>query len=174
MQTPEDKKRRAELRHQEQAAEEAISFESAGEYFAAFQRVAELFHCSGALPDETQRFINERITELQTQPDRVSSIVQGYTRDHDWLVHLLNVGTQFDDDEMLMIVLRRNGIEMGNEVLTQAGLASGIETARVDELLDESLRVASNRLAFQRARTRAVRNCGMPLKVKWAFGRPGV
>jgi hypothetical protein len=49
---------------------------------------------------------------------------------------------------MLLVVGLRNGLELGNEVLTETGLGTGIETAEVDELIDHCLGSSSNRIGF--------------------------
>jgi hypothetical protein len=98
MLTPEAKKQRAKVMRQREASREATYFESKGECHAAFERIAELFHSRESLPDEIREFVNERISELRDHPERISSIVEGYTHDRDRLARILSIGEPFNEE----------------------------------------------------------------------------
>jgi hypothetical protein len=85
------------------------------------------------------------------------------------IMHILSIGTKFDEDELLLVLTLRIQIELVAEVLTIFCIdAEEIALRRVDEELREIAKSKENRRAFASAFGLLKKNCGIPVENQWA------
>src|SRR6266404_3249924 len=82
-----------------------------GEFYGAVLRLALTFDCLPNLPDNLRLKWLARIRAQHLTDDAISIVEAGVRKDTERITKILSIGNRWNEDEILLIVLTRDGLE---------------------------------------------------------------
>ena len=82
-----------------------------GEFYGAVLRLALIFDCLPNLPDNLRLKWLARIRAQHLTDDAISIVEAGVRKDTERITKILSIGNRWNEDEILLIILTRDGLE---------------------------------------------------------------
>jgi hypothetical protein len=139
-----------------------------GEYYAAVSRLVQIFHC---LNDADQEVRDKWVKQLRSErlPDAALHAIKAeISKDVEYIKHVLSIGEEWNDDEILLVLQQRIFVDLFEDFLRQLyGIDLQLSVEQVDNMIESTAKTKQNKWAFESAIRLMRRNWGLPIKSKW-------
>lgn len=139
-----------------------------GEYYGAVLRLALISSCLPNLDDELSKEWTNRLKKELLAQDVIKAAEAGIRRDEQKIRKILAIGTRWNDDEILLVLSDREGMEMVANYLKKRCLREvELRVEDIDEQIAQLSSSRENKRAFKRAADLMRKNADLPISRQW-------
>jgi hypothetical protein len=139
-----------------------------GEIYSAVIRLAEIFVCLPSLNRVQQKEWKEILEEVSLSDKSIKAIEIGVQKDLQRITKILSVGNKWNEDEILLLLLKRINIDIVLHYLKERyKLALKISLSDTDALIENALMSKQNELTYKKVINQMGRHTLLPIETKW-------
>jgi hypothetical protein len=140
----------------------------AGAYHSALNSLAEIFHCLPILDSSTRRRWENRLRSQKLSVETLNAGFVGIEEEVRIIRRILSIGTVWNGDEILLVLMKRIEIDLLLTFLTEfCSYHEAVSLDYIDERIKSIAETKENKHTFEEAKGLMRKNWGLPINSKW-------